>query len=435
MILAFACDDEKGLDGVVAYHFGRCPYYTFVEVEENKTKDVKVEKTSFLDSHQPGDVPNYIAQHRANVIFTGGMGPKAQDYFSSLGVKPVTGVYGRVEDVLNILRKIDESEESARNYFKKNQVPFSRAQYYTYRRTLQKDGEEGLHDKRKDGNYTKLTERMKDCLVSIVKENRSISSSQLQSKIVDRFGVKISVSSLNNFRASVSLTRLPASREQYKRQKSGGGEILTSLAFATHISELFTRTILDRVNGVCQSTVLEQNKNVEKDHSDTRLHGKFTKEYNQLKHVRENRFRSIDDKIKDKDFSSMKIFKTSEKAISRYNLALLCLPLVTSNGKSSRVNRVRGNDLSFLCGYNYKDASLDRYIQELKYLKVSDRLIIATAKFWMDFWRNESEDETYFVCYYIDGNTKALWSSNRCYKGRVTMPGSRHELSRKRVYP
>jgi len=59
----------------------------------------------------------------------------------------------------------------------------------------------------------------------------------------------------------------------------------------------------------------------------------------------------------------------------------------------------------------------------LKYLKVSDRLIAATAKFWMDFWRNESDDETYFVCYYIDGNTKALWSSNRCYKGRVTMLG------------
>ncbi|MEA1894792.1 MAG: helix-turn-helix domain-containing protein [Euryarchaeota archaeon] len=329
----------------------------------------------------------------------------------------------RIENILNILRKIDKSEESVRNYFKQNQVPFSRAQYYTYRRTLQKNGGEGLHDKRKDGNYTKLTERMKDCIVSIVKENRSISSSQLQSKIVDRFGVKISVSSLNNFRASASLTRLPASREQYKRQKSGGGEILTSLAFFTHISELFTRTILDQVNDVCQSTVFEQNKNVENDHSDTRLHGKFTREYNQLKHVRENRFRSIDDKIKDKDFSSMKIFKTSEKAISRYNLALLCLPLVTSNGRSSRVNRAKGNDLSFLCGYNYKDASLDRYIQELKYLKVSDRLITATAKFWMDFWRNESEDETYFVCYYIDGNTKALWSSNRCYKGRVTMLG------------
>jgi hypothetical protein len=177
------------------------------------------------------------------------------------------------------------------------------------------------------------------------------------------------------------------------------------------------------VNAVRQSPLFEQNNDIEKDNSGIRLHGKFTREYNQLESVRENRFKSIDDKIEDKDFSAMKIFEMSEKTISRYNLALLCLPLVTSNGRSSRVDRVKGNDLSFLCGYNYKDASLNRYLQELKYLKVSDSLITATAKFWMDFWRNEFPDETYFVCYYIDGNTKALWSSNRCYKGRVTMLG------------
>jgi hypothetical protein len=87
------------------------------------------------------------------------------------------------------------------------------------------------------------------------------------------------------------------------------------------------------------------------------------------------------------------------------------------------VNRVKGNDLTFLCGYNYKEASLDRYLRELKYLKISEQLIAATAKFWIDFWRNESKEKTYFVCYYIDGSTKALWSSNSCYKGKVTMLG------------
>ena len=330
----------------------------------------------------------------------------------------------RIYEILSTIRKIEESKQPVIVYFNQNSVPFSRAQYYRYRRILQKYGEEGLRDERKDGNYTKLTERIKDYVIAIVKENRSISSSQLQSKILNQFDVQISLSGLNNFRASASLTRLPAHKEEkYKRQKSGGGEILTSLSFFTHIVELYTKTITEQVNAVRQSPLFEQNKDIEKDNPDIRLHGKFTRGYNQLESVRENRFKSIDDKIKDKDFSAMNIFEMSEKTISRYNLALLCLPLVTSNGRSSRVNRVKGNDLSFLCGYNYKDASLNRYIQELKYLKVSDHLINATAKFWMDFWRNESPDETYFVCYYIDGNTKALWSSNRCYKGRVTMLG------------
>jgi hypothetical protein len=113
----------------------------------------------------------------------------------------------------------------------------------------------------------------------------------------------------------------------------------------------------------------------------------------------------------------------SEKTISRYNLALLCLPLVTNNGKSSRVNRVKGNDLEFLCGYNYKDSALDKYLRELKYLKVSEKLVSETAKFWMKFWRVRNQEETIFVCYYIDGNTRPLWSQNRCYKGKVTMLG------------
>jgi transposase len=329
----------------------------------------------------------------------------------------------RICKIITVIKNIKDSKLPITTYFKQNSVPFSREQYYRYCRTLQKSGEDGLHDKRNDGNYTKMTERIKDYIVSTVKENRSISSSQLQSKILNQFDVKISESSLNSFRASVSLTRVSTPKEKYKHQKSGGGEILTCLAFYTGIIEIFTRTIVERVNEIRQSPLFEQNKNIGEDFPDIRSRGKFTTEYNQLKSVRENRFKSIDEKIQWKNFSKMNIFKMSEKTISRYNLALLCLPLVTSNGKTSRVNRVKGNDFGFLCDYNYKDASLNRYIGELKYLKISDQLINAIAKFWVDFWRDESEEETYFACYYIDGNTKALWSSNRCHKGRVTMLG------------
>ena len=330
----------------------------------------------------------------------------------------------RICGILKTIQNIKESKLPITTYFEQNSVPFSREQYYRYCRTLQKSGEYGLHDKRKNGNYTKLTGHIKKYIISTVKENQSISSSQLQSKILNRFDVKISKSSLSTFRASASLTRIATpKKEKYKHQKSGGGDILTCLAFFTGIIEIYTKTILERVNEIRQSPLFEQNKNISEDHPDIRSCGKFTTEYNQLKSVRENRFKSIDEKIKWKNFSAMNIFKMSEKTISRYNLALLCMPLVTSNGKTSRMNRVKGNDLGFLCDYNYKDESLNRYVGELKYLKISDQLISAIAKFWIDFWRDESEEETYFACYYIDGNTKALWSSNRCYKGRVTMLG------------
>ncbi|MGP8319700.1 MAG: helix-turn-helix domain-containing protein, partial [Methanosarcinaceae archaeon] len=330
----------------------------------------------------------------------------------------------RISEILSTIKKIEDSNLSVKGYFDQNIVPFTRPQYYIYCKTLRQYGEEGLHDKRAAGNNTKLTQRIKDYIIPIVTENRSLPSSQLQIKIQNLFGTKISISNLNNFRASTSLTRLsPPPKKECKQQKSGGGEILTALSFFTHIIDIYTQTIIERMNEVRESPLFKQNENIPQDNQDYRQQGKFTSEYNQLKSVRENRFKSIDDKILTKNISTMNIFKMSEKTIFRYNLALLCLPLVTSNGKSSRVNRVKGNDLAFLCGQNYKDASLERYLQELKYLRISDKLIAATAKFWQDFWQNELGEKTYLVCYYIDGNTRPLWSSNRCYKGKVTMLG------------
>jgi transposase len=278
----------------------------------------------------------------------------------------------REEVILSEIQKIQESKQTVRDYFENNYVPFSREQYYRYCRIIKKQGEDGLKDKRINGNRTKLIETIKDYIIYTVSENKSMASSQLQKNILSQFDVNISESSLNTFRASVSLTRIPETKETIQYQKSGGGEILTSLAFSTKIIDIFTNTIMERMNEVRQSTLFEQNRTNEEDHPNLRFHGKFTKDYNREQDVRENRFKSIDEKIQKKKFSAMDIFGKSEESISRYNLALLCLPLVTSNGKSSRVNRPKGNDLEFLCGYNYKDASLDRYLRDLKYLKVSE---------------------------------------------------------------
>jgi hypothetical protein len=288
---------------------------------------------------------------------------------------------------------------------------------------MQKYGIEGLRDHREDANQTKLTPTIQNYILSTVKENRSISSPDLKIKILDIFGISLSEDTINIFRTSESLTRIPIKKPEYESQKSGGGEILTFLAFYTGIIEIITKTIIQRRDEILQTESIDQAKTFKLDHPEVRNHGKFTREYNQQEDVRNNRFKSIDEKIPLKTLSSMNIFLKSNKIISRYNIALLCLPLVTSNGKSSRINRVRGNDIAFLSGYNYKDAALDKYLRELKYLKISNQLILETAKFWINFWKKEQNEETCFVCYYIDGNTKPLWSSHSHYKGKVTMLG------------
>ncbi len=119
----------------------------------------------------------------------------------------------------------------------------------------------------------------------------------------------------------------------------------------------------------------------------------------------------------------MRIFSLARESIMRYNLALFSLPLVTSNGRARSVDNPRGNALKYLCGFNYKASTLDMHIRDLKYLQMSNLLIETTAKFWIDFWSSRNKSDNIFACYYIDGNTKALWSSKPCHKGKVTMLG------------
>jgi len=130
----------------------------------------------------------------------------------------------RVAEIIDTIRKIRESNVSLSAYFSENTVPFSRAQYYRYCKILQKSGEEGLYDKREEGNYTKLTDQIKNYVLALVTEDRALRSSQLQSKIFNQFGVHLSLSCLNAYRASFSLTKISVNKgEEITVEKSNWG--------------------------------------------------------------------------------------------------------------------------------------------------------------------------------------------------------------------
>ena len=98
--ITFACDDAQGLNAIMSGHFGRCPYYTMIDVEGNEKKKVHVIKNPYFDNHVPGKIPHFIKEQKANVMIAGGMGPKAIDLFHSFGIEVYTGVSGKVKDVL-----------------------------------------------------------------------------------------------------------------------------------------------------------------------------------------------------------------------------------------------------------------------------------------------------------------------------------------------
>jgi len=63
--------------GYVSAHFGRCPAYTLVDIENGK---VVGQQDIPNPGHSPGFLPGYLSEKGVNVIIAGGMGPRAQAF-------------------------------------------------------------------------------------------------------------------------------------------------------------------------------------------------------------------------------------------------------------------------------------------------------------------------------------------------------------------
>jgi predicted Fe-Mo cluster-binding NifX family protein len=96
MRIAVSADDAQGLESRISAHFGRCPYYVLVDVEEQGIQRVEAIHNPYFGQHQPGQVPALIREQGADVMLTGGMGGRAVAFFQEYGIEPVTGAAGSV---------------------------------------------------------------------------------------------------------------------------------------------------------------------------------------------------------------------------------------------------------------------------------------------------------------------------------------------------
>jgi len=98
--IALACDVGFGLESSISPHFGRCPFYVLVDVSDDQILGFEVVRNPYYPNHQPGVIPQFIHSKKANVMIAGGMGPRAIDFFSQLGIDVATGVQGKVKDIV-----------------------------------------------------------------------------------------------------------------------------------------------------------------------------------------------------------------------------------------------------------------------------------------------------------------------------------------------
>ena len=100
MRIAVSTETNVGLDAPVAAHFGRCPFFTLIDLEAEQIRDIRVVPNPYFPNHEPGQVPRFIHSQGAQVMLTGGMGSRAVMFFEQFGIQPVTGAGGTVRQAL-----------------------------------------------------------------------------------------------------------------------------------------------------------------------------------------------------------------------------------------------------------------------------------------------------------------------------------------------
>ena len=101
MRIAFSAAIDEGLQSPISPHFGRCPFYIFIDLDEkNEIQKVSSIVNAHAKKHDPGQLPAYIRDQGANVMISGGMGGRAVNFFHQFEINVATGASGTVQQSL-----------------------------------------------------------------------------------------------------------------------------------------------------------------------------------------------------------------------------------------------------------------------------------------------------------------------------------------------
>lgn len=101
MRIAVSADSAEGLNSRVSPHFGRCPFFVLVDIDENGTvQNVTCVANPCYGNHAPGQVPAFINSQGVDVMVSGGMGAGAISFFNQYGIGVATGADGTVADAI-----------------------------------------------------------------------------------------------------------------------------------------------------------------------------------------------------------------------------------------------------------------------------------------------------------------------------------------------
>lgn len=100
MRLGITLEDQSGLQGNVAQHFGQCKYFFLLDIENNKVKNSRIVENTAVHGGGGCVAVDELLKHKVTHVIAGGMGGGAQQKFAHAGVK-VFGYSGKAKDAID----------------------------------------------------------------------------------------------------------------------------------------------------------------------------------------------------------------------------------------------------------------------------------------------------------------------------------------------
>lgn len=76
--------------GGLSEHFGHCEHFALIDVDDEK-KEILRKELVLSPGHQPGLLPEWLAEQGVSMVIAGGMGSRAQSLFKQNHIGVVIG--------------------------------------------------------------------------------------------------------------------------------------------------------------------------------------------------------------------------------------------------------------------------------------------------------------------------------------------------------
>ena len=76
--------------GVLSLHFGHCEHFALIDVDEDK-KEITSKELVPSPGHEPGLLPQWLAEQGVSFVIAGGMGSRAQSLFQQNNIGVIIG--------------------------------------------------------------------------------------------------------------------------------------------------------------------------------------------------------------------------------------------------------------------------------------------------------------------------------------------------------